>query len=363
MRYDLERLAGEVTPDVWKGRPEGLWRYREILPVTREENMLSLGEGGTPVYSLDKIAREYGLRKLFLKDEGTNPTGTFKARALPSEWGGPRNWFEGPGNAYCRNAGAAWSHILQGPASRWSWSCRDAPLTTQAECVAYGAEHLVKGLISDAESRERGLCRYGWFKWPRSRNPTASRARRPWVLRFGSSSKETTGAILYPTGGGVGIIGMWKAFNELKAMGWLKGPLPKMVAVQAEGCAPIVKAYKEGKDKAEFFQGAHTIAAGIRVPSALGDFLVLDAVRKSGGTALAVTDEEILSAWSHLAKTEGALICPEGAACVVAAKKLREMGVVGDEESVLILNTGAGMKYTELLKERAKLLESGSLVN
>jgi threonine synthase len=156
---------------------------------------------------------------------------------------------------------------------------------------------------------------------------------------------------------------MWKAFNELKAMGWLKGPLPKMVAVQAEGCAPIVKAYKEGKDKAEFFQGAHTIAAGIRVPSALGDFLVLDAVRKSGGTALAVTDEEILSAWSHLAKTEGALICPEGAACVVAAKKLREMGVVGDEESVLILNTGAGMKYTELLKERAKLLESGSLVN
>ena len=156
---------------------------------------------------------------------------------------------------------------------------------------------------------------------------------------------------------------MWKAFNELRELGWLKGRLPKMVAVQAEGCAPIVKAYREGKDKAEFFQGAQTIAAGIRVPSALGDFLVLDAVRKSGGTALTVTDNQILDAWKHLAVTEGALICPEGAACVVAAKKLAEEGFIASSDSVLILNTGAGMKYTELLKEKAKLLESGSLVS
>jgi threonine synthase len=368
VRYDLERLAGEVTPDVWKGRPEGLWRYREILPVTREENMLSLGEGGTPVYSLDKIAREYGLRKLFLKDEGTNPTGTFKARGAAVGVGRAKELgLKALAMPTAGNAGAAWSAYTSRAGIKMVVVMpEDAPLTTQAECVAYGAEtYLVKGLISDAGKAVKEACaEYGWFEVATLKEPYRIEGKKTMGLEIWEQFQgDLPGAILYPTGGGVGIIGMWKAFNELKAMGWLKGPLPKMVAVQAEGCAPIVKAYKEGKDKAEFFQGAHTIAAGIRVPSALGDFLVLDAVRKSGGTALAVTDEEILSAWSHLAKTEGALICPEGAACVVAAKKLREIGVVGDEESVLILNTGAGMKYTELLKERAKLLESGSLVN
>ncbi len=163
-------------------------------------------------------------------------------------------------------------------------------------------------------------------------------------------------AIIYPTGGGVGLIGMWKAFLELQEMGWLKGPLPKMVCVQAEGCAPIVRAYKEGKNKAEFFQGASTVASGIRVPSALGDFLVLDAVRSSGGTALTVTDDELLETWHETAEEDGALICPEGAAAVKAAKVIKDMGLVSEDDTVLVLNTGAGMKYTELMTGKASML-------
>jgi len=368
VRYDLERIAKEVSPDAWRGRPEGLWRYRELLPVVHEENMLSLGEGGTPVYSMDKIAGEYGLKKLYLKDEGMNPTGSFKARgaavgvARAKELGLKTLAMPTAGNA-----GAAWAAYTSRAGIKMVVVMpEDAPLTTQSECVAYGADtYLIKGLISDAGKAVREACvKYGWFEVATLKEPYRIEGKKTMGLEIWEQFEgKLPDVILYPTGGGVGIIGMWKAFNELKEMGWLKGRLPKMVAVQAEGCAPIVRAYKEGKDKAEFFQGAHTIAAGIRVPSALGDFLVLEAVRKSGGTALTVSDEEILSAWSHLAKTEGALICPEGAACVAATKKLREQGVVGAEESVLILNTGAGMKYIELLKERAKLLETGSLVN
>jgi threonine synthase len=368
VRYDLERLAKEVTPDVWRGRPEGLWRYRELLPVSSPENMLSLGEGGTPIYSLDKMASQYGISELLLKDEGMNPTGSFKARgaavgvARAKELGLKTLAMPTAGNA-----GAAWAAYTSRAGIKMVVVMpADAPLTTQAECVAYGAEtYLVKGLISDAGKAVKEACaKYGWFEVATLKEPYRIEGKKTMGLEIWEQlGGKLPGAILYPTGGGVGIIGMWKAFNELKEMGWLRGPLPKMVAVQAEGCAPIVRAYREGKDKAEFFQGAQTIAAGIRVPAALGDFLVLEAVRNSGGTALTVTDDEIIDAWSHLAKTEGALICPEGAACVVAAKKIKEMGLVGSDESVLILNTGAGMKYTELLKEKAKLLETGSLVN
>ncbi|MGI6632202.1 MAG: threonine synthase [Bacillota bacterium] len=368
VRYDLQAIAKEVSPKTWQERPQGLWRYRELLPVVNEENMLSLGEGGTPVLPLKKIAAEYGLKDLYLKDEGVNPTGTFKARGAAVGVGRAKELgLKALAMPTAGNAGAAWSAYTSRAGIKMVVVMpADAPLTTQAECVAYGAEtYLVNGLISDAGKAVKEACaKFGWFEVATLKEPYRIEGKKTMGLeiweQFGG---KMPGAIIYPTGGGVGIIGMWKAFNELKDMGWLQGPLPKMVAVQAEGCAPIVKAYKEGKDKAEFFQGAHTLAAGIRVPSALGDFLVLEAVRESGGTALTVTDEELLATWSHLAKTEGALICPEGAAAVLAAKKIKEMGVISADESVLVLNTGAGMKYTELLNEKAKLLESGSLVN
>lgn len=367
VRYDLAKLKAEFNPVEWAKRPEGLWRYKELLPVVSEDNRLTLGEGGTPVYSLPKMAKEYGLKELYIKDEGTNPTGTFKARgaavgvsrakelgvktvAMPTAGNAGAAW-----SAYCSRAGI--KMVVAMP--------EDAPATTQAECMAYGADtYLVKGLISDAGRVIKEACaKFGWFEASTLKEPYRIEGKKTMGLEIWEQFQgKMPSAIIYPTGGGVGIIGMWKAFQELKALGWLVGPLPKMVVVQAEGCAPIVRAYKEGKDKAAFFEGAHTMAAGIRVPSALGDFLVLDAVRSSGGTCVTATDDEILFTWKHLSKTEGALICPEGAAAVKAAKMIKDMGVIGPDDSVLVLNTGAGMKYTELLTEKATKLESGTLV-
>jgi threonine synthase len=367
VRYDLDRLAREFDPKEWGKRPEGLWRYRELLPVVKEENLVSLGEGGTPVYPLPKIAREYGLKELYMKDEGMNPTGTFKARGAAV---GVSKALELGVNTVAMptagNAGAAWAaYSARADIKMVVVMPEDAPATTQAECVAYGCEtYLVKGLISDAGRVVREACaKRGWFEAATLKEPYRIEGKKTMGLeiweQFGDKMPD---AIIYPTGGGVGIIGVWKAFQELKIMGWLTGPLPKMVVVQAEGCAPIVRAYREGKDKAEFFQDAHTVAAGIRVPSALGDFLVLDAVRSSGGTCVTVTDEELLDTWKHVSRTEGALICPEGAAAVKAAKMIKDMGVISEDDTVLVLNTGAGMKYTELLLERAVNLGSAGLV-
>jgi threonine synthase len=366
VRYDLEKLAKEFDPAEWTRRPEGLWRYRELLPVVGEKNLLSLGEGGTPVYPLPKIAREYGLKELYIKDEGLNPTGTFKARGAAVGVSKARELgVTTVAMPTAGNAGAAWAAYSARAGIKMVVAMpEDAPATTQAECVAYGAEtYLVKGLISDAGRVIReGCAKYGWFEVATLKEPYRIEGKKTMGLeiweQFGGAMP---GAIIYPTGGGVGIIGMWKAFLELKEMGWLTGPLPKMVVVQAEGCAPIVRAYKEGKDKAEFFQGAHTVAAGIRVPSALGDFLVLDAVRSSGGTCVTATDDELLETWKHVSRSEGALICPEGAAAVRAARMIKDMGVVSADDSVLVLNTGAGMKYTELLTERARNIGTGSL--
>lgn len=230
--------------------------------------------------------------------------------------------------------------------------------------MAYGADtYLVEGLISDAGKVIKEACKkHGWFEVATLKEPYRIEGKKTMGLEIWQDyGEDLPDAIIYPTGGGVGLIGMWKAFKELKELGWLKGPLPKMVAVQAEGCSPIVTAYREGKNKAEFHKGAHTLAAGIRVPSALGDFLVLDAVRSSGGTAVSVTDDEILDAWNMVSREEGLLICPEGAAAVKAAEKILEMGVVSADDTILILNTGAGMKYTELLKAKARKLEEGEI--
>jgi len=367
VRYDLESLKKEFDPNSWKERPKGLWRYREVLPVLDEKNIVSLGEGGTPVLSLPKMAKSYGLKNLYLKDEGLNPTGTFKARGAAvgvsraKELGAKAVAMPSAGNA-----GAAWSAYSARAGLKMVVAMpQDAPATTQAECVAYGANtYLFPGLISDAgKAIKEAASRNGWFEVATLKEPYRIEGKKTMGLEiwedFGGALPK---AIVYPTGGGVGLIGMWKAFLELEALGWLQSPLPKMVAVQAEGCAPIVRAYEQGKDRAEFFHGAHTIAAGIRVPSALGDFLVLDAVRSSGGTAITVSDEEILDTCKTIARTEGLLICPEGAAAVRAVKKLVETGVVSANDPVLVLNTGAGMKYTELLTEKAKKVEKGSVL-
>lgn len=366
VRYDLPKMAKEVDPKVFAQRPEGLWRYAELLPVVDEKNRVDLGEGGTPIFQAPKLAKEYDVSELWIKDEGFNPTGTFKARgaavgvARAKELG--VKTVAMPTNG---NAGAAWAAYCTRVGLKMVVAMpEDAPHTTQAECMAYGADtYLVKGLISDAGRVIKEACaKYGWFEAATLKEPYRIEGKKTMGLEIWEQFKgRMPAAIIYPTGGGVGLIGMWKAFNELKELGWLTDPLPKMVCVQAEGCAPIVKAYNEGKDKAEFFQGAHTLAEGIRVPAALGDFLVLEAVRQSGGTCLDVPDDEILATWKQLSKTEGALICPEGAAAVLAVKKIREQGLVSATDSVLVLNTGAGMKYTELLTEKATHIGTGSI--
>ena len=357
--YDLDSFKKEFDPGLWAERPSSLWRYWELLPVNSLENAVTLGEGGTPVLEMPQMGKMYGIKHLYLKDEGLNPTGTFKARGAAvgvskaKELGAKVLAMPTAGNA-----GAAWAAYSTRSGLRMVVAMpQDAPSVTQAECVAYGAEtYLVDGLISDAGKFINKLAsEHGWFQVATLKEPYRIEGKKTMGLEiFQDFEGKLPAAIIYPTGGGVGLIGMWKAFLELKEAGFIEGDLPKMVVCQAEGCSPIVKAFSEGKDRADFFEGAHTIAAGIRVPSALGDFLILDAVRSSGGTAVAVSDEEILETWKEVSKREGMLICPEGAAAVRAAKIIRERGIVGPDDPVLILNTGAGSKYTELLTEKAR---------
>lgn len=360
-RYDLLTLKREFDPDVWQRRPRGLWRYIELLPVINPKNVVSLGEGGTPILPMKTIGERYGLKHLYLKDEGLNPTGTFKCRGASvgvskaKELGVKTMAMPTAGNA-----GAAWAAYSSRAGLKMVVAMpQDAPEVTQAECLAYGADtYLVKGLISDAgRIINEASNKHGWFQVATLKEPYRIEGKKTMGLEIWQDfGGRLPSAIIYPTGGGVGLIGMWKAFLELKELGLVQGDLPKMVACQAQGCAPIVRAFEEGKDKAEFFQGAHTIAAGIRVPSALGDFLILDAVRKSGGTAVAVSDQEILETWKEVSRAEGMLICPEGAAAVRTARIIKEKGLIGSDDPVLILNTGAGSKYTELLEEKAKKL-------
>jgi threonine synthase len=364
VRYNLHDMAREFDPGEWRHRPKGVWRYRELLPLVDETSIVSLGEGGTPVFPLTEMGKTYGLQNLLLKDEGLNPTGTFKARGAAvgvskaKELGATCLAMPTAGNA-----GAAWAAYTARAGLKMVVAMpEDAPATNQAECVAYGADtYLVPGLISDAgRVIKEAVQKYGWFEAATLKEPYRIEGKKTMGLEIWEEFGDNLpAAIIYPTGGGVGLIGMWKAFLELKEMGFLQGRLPKMVAVQAEGCCPIVKAYRQGKDRAEMFVGAQTIASGIRVPSALGDFLVLEAVRASGGTALAVSDDEILETWKAVARKDGALICPEGAAAVRAAKLIKDMGLVGSSDTVLVLNTGAGMKYTELMTEKATPLDNG----
>ncbi len=361
-KYDLDSFKKEFDPALWTQRPKGLWRYWELLPVNSVENAVTLGEGGTPVLKMCEIGKMYGLNNLYIKDEGLNPTGTFKARGAAvgvskaKELGAKVLAMPTAGNA-----GAAWAAYAARSKLRMVVAMpQDAPLVTQAECLAYGADtYLVEGLISDAgKFVSKLVAERGWFQVATLKESYRIEGKKTMGLEIFQDFKgKLPAAIIYPTGGGVGLIGMWKGFLELKEAGLIEGDLPKMVVCQAEGCSPIVRAFLEGKDRAEFFEGASTIAAGIRVPSALGDFLILDAVRSSGGTAVSVTDEEILETWKEVSKREGMLICPEGAAAVRAAKIIRERGLVGPDDPVLVLNTGAGSKYTELLHEKAKMAE------
>lgn len=358
-RYDLERLHATWHRDLLADRVATLWRYSEVLPVQDQTNVITLGEGMTPLLPLPRLARAYDLRALHVKDEASNPTGTFKARGMAvavskaKELGLETLIAPSAGNAgaalaaYGARAGLIVHVVL--PA--------DTPPMIQAECRMYGAHiHRVDGLIDEAGRvvRELRESHQDWFDMSTLREPYRVEGKKT----LGYELAEQLGwslpnVVVYPTGGGTGLIGMWKAFSEMETLGWIGPERPRMVVVQAAGCAPIVRAFQRGQVTAEPWKDAETIAAGLRVPAAIGDYLILGIVRQSGGTCVAVSDEDVLAAMRQFAK-EGILAAPEGAATLAALQRLKEQGDLGRDARVVLFNTGSGLKYREAIEAALK---------
>ncbi|WP_445614267.1 threonine synthase [Geobacillus sp. YF-1] len=362
--YDLEAMRQQVAREMLKEREPSLWRYHELLPVKRPEHIVSLGEGMTPLVPMPRLGRNIGIDSLYMKDEGVIPTGTFKARGAAvgvskaKELGVKQ--LAMPTNG---NAGAAWSLYAARAGIRATVVMPvDAPELTRKECAIAGAElYFVNGLISDAgQIVAKAIREYGWYDASTLKEPYRIEGKKTMGLEIAEQfAWQLPDVILYPTGGGVGIIGIYKALKELQALGWVDGKMPRLVAVQAEHCAPIVKAWNEKKRESEFWPNSHTVAFGINVPKALGDFLVLEAVYETDGCAIAISDKDILAEQQAVAKLEGAFICPEGAAAFAAARKLRESGWIRDGETVVVLNTGTGLKYADLIQVAPPVLEPG----
>ena len=350
VRYDLERIAAIVDRDALRNRPDGMWRYRELLPIVDYGNVVSLGEAATPLMPLIRMAERIGARSLLVKDESRLPTGSFKARGLAMAVSMARELgltrLAMPTNG---NAGAALAAYGSRAGTETFVFCpEDTPEVNVRETALQGANvWRVNGLINDCgEIVAAGRDPMGWFDVSTLKEPYRIEGKKTMGLELADQlGWQVPDVIIYPTGGGTGLIGMWKAFQELAAVGWLRGPLPRMVAVQASGCAPIVRAYETGSRSAEPWRDAHTIAAGIRVPSAIGDFLILDAIADSGGFAVAVDDEEIVAAQQQVAADEGLLLCPEGAATVAGYTRALADGRVSTDERAVLFNCGSGLKY------------------
>jgi threonine synthase len=369
VRYDLKAVAARVRPADLAGRPANLWRYREVLPVRDDANIVTLGEGMTPLLPLRRLGAAMGLPNLLLKDEGINPTGTFKARGAATGISRAKELgikaVAMPTNG---NAGGAWaSYGARAGIEVTLVMPVDAPAMSVLEAAAVGANaYMVKGQITDAGAIiAKSAKAHGWFEAATLKEPYRIEGKKTMGYEIAEQLGWTLpDVILYPTGGGVGIIGIYKAILELRELGWLSEnvKLPRLVSVQAEGCQPIVKAYNEGKDVSEKWEGAETVAQGIRVPKALGDFLVLQAVRATGGTCVAVPDADTMWGLEQISRQEGTFICPEGAALVGAARNLLRDGWLQPEERVLLLNTGAGIKYPDILKPNLPVLEIGATI-
>src|SRR5580698_5218794 len=356
VRYDLGIVRHRwLRRDVQNG-PANMWRYAPVLPPS-DASIVSLGEGWTPLIRARRLGSRIGADSLWVKDEGLNPTGSFKARGLSCavsmcvELGIKKVAIPSAGNA----ASAMAAYAAAAGIEAHIFMPLDVPQANYLECKAYGAHvTLVDGLISDcgrmvAERKDAE----GWFDISTLKEPYRIEGKKTMGYEVAEQMDwELPDAIFYPTGGGVGMIGMWKAFEEMEKLGWISRHRPKMIAVQTEGCAPIIRAFEEGEPRSRFFENAQTIASGLRVPKALGDFLVLDAVRASGGTAIAVSDDEMLDAGIQLASDEGIYAAPEGAACVSAAQKLLASGFLKSTDRIVLYNTGSGLKYPEAYATR-----------
>src|SRR6266436_3854384 len=352
VRYDLKGAAASLTKESLKGRGPDLWRYREVLPVESDENIITLGEGYTPLVHASRLGAQLGLKELYIKDEGQNPTQSFKARGMAAavsmakELGATKLAVPSAGNA----AGALAAYAARAGIEAFIFMPKDTPRANVIECEQTGAHvTLMDGLITDcgAEVARRKEAE-GWFDVSTLKEPYRIEGKKTMGYELAEQFNwELPDVIIYPTGGGTGLIGMWKAFDEMEQMGWIGRKRPRMVTVQASGCAPIVRAFEEGKRFADEFADAATIAAGLRVPKAIGDFLILDALRASGGTAIAVTDKELIDATKEIGAAEGIFCAPEGAACLPALKKLMSGGAVKSGDRVVLFNTGSGVKYVE----------------
>jgi threonine synthase len=346
VRYHLAILKENFKSASLVGRAPTMWRYAEVLP---DAEPVSLGEGFTPMLP----SREFP--NVYIKDEGLNPTGSFKARGLSAavtmakKYGLKKLAIPSAGNAGSALAAYAAAAGLES----YIFMPKDVPLANRVECEIYGANvTLVDGLISDcARMVSEGKEKQGWFDVSTLKEPFRVEGKKT----MGYEAAEQLGwrvadGIIYPTGGGVGLIGMWKAFDEMEELGWIKSDRPRMVSVQSSGCAPIVKAWDGGKSSAEFWPNASTLAAGLRVPKPYVDYLILDILKKSGGVAVAVSDDEIMEALRHWARVEGIFAAPEGAAALAAYRKLRDKGFFAPEDTVILFNTGSGLKYLDVIE-------------
>ncbi|HZT57882.1 MAG TPA: threonine synthase [Pyrinomonadaceae bacterium] len=352
VRYDLEQAGRTLTKENLKGRRADLWRYLEVLPVEREENIVSLGEGFTPLLHAPRLGESLGLSQLYIKDESQQPTQSFKARGMATavsmakELGATKLAAPSAGNA----AGALAAYASRAGLEAHIFMPRDTPRANVVECEQTGARvTLMDGLITDCGAEvARRKDAEGWFDVSTLKEPYRVEGKKTLGYEVAEQLNwELPDWIVYPTGGGTGLVGMWKAFAEMEALGWVGKKRPRMVTVQSSGCAPIVRAFEEGKRHADEFPNAATVASGLRVPKAIGDFLILDALRESNGTAIAVSDEELLAAVKEIGSAEGVFAAPEGAACLPALRKLIERGEVKPDERVVLFNTGAGVKYLE----------------
>lgn len=361
VRYDLEKIKENFKKEDLAHRKPDLWRYRELLPLVEEKNKVTLGEGMTPLLELNKLGKKLGV-ELYLKDEGIIPSGTFKSRGAAVGVSRAKELgvkaLAMPTNG---NAGASWSiYCAKADIDAYIVMPVDAPSITRNECAIAGAKlFLVNGLISDAgKIVGRAVAKNGWMDASTLKEPYRIEGKKTMGLEIAEQMNwEVPDVILYPTGGGVGLIGIYKALQELQEIGWIGEKMPRLVAVQAAGCAPIVKAWEEGKPASEFWNNASTVAFGITVPKALGDFLVLDAIYKTNGCAIAVDDKELLQDLAELAREEGLFICPEGAANYTAAKMLCQSGWIKPGEKVVLLNTGTGLKYPDTVKVAVPVLQ------
>ena len=364
-RYDLAGVTAQTARAEFATRAPSLWRYHELLPVQSQDMIVTLGEGMTPVIPMPRLGAGWDVGSLIMKDESLLPTGTFKARGAAvgvsraRELGIKR--IAMPTNG---NAGAAWAaYAARAGLDALIVMPLDAPEITRAECDITGARlFLVDGLISDAAAiSATAVAAQGYTDTSTLKEPYRLEGKKTMGLElFEQLGWRVPDVIMYPTGGGVGLIGIYKGLLECQEMGWLGGKMPRLVSVQASGCAPIVRAWEEGAAESRMWENAATIAFGVTVPKPLGDFLILDAVRQTGGCAIAVDDEQTLAAQARVAALEGAFICPEGAMCFAAVEQLRKSAWISGDDEVVVFNTGAGTKYPETVRVHAPVVPKGS---